>query len=109
MTLEEIEKVASYHFIANRDVVLTKEQYDWLIAEVKRLRVANENHRQTLAGVRDSKTHEQSKQWARDALSGYLEPVESTILKLQEEVHRLRGGSDCYIATRKHDNEGGRG
>jgi len=31
------------------------------------------------------------------------------VKRLREENHRLQGGSDCYIATRKHDNEGGRG
>ena len=31
------------------------------------------------------------------------------VKRLREENDRLQGGSDCYIATRKHDNEGGRG
>jgi hypothetical protein len=48
----------------------------------------------------------------RGVISLWIDDVDwliAEVKRLREENHRLQGGSDCYIATRKHDNEGGRG
>lgn len=65
--------------------VLTYEQ---LKQQLEAMTLKNENHRQTLAGIRsmDPATEgERMQQWASDALSGYTESTEATVKSLTNE------------------------
>lgn len=66
-----------------------RDELNYKESVIQALNDRNANHRQTLAGIRDMQKLEHAQQWAKDALSGYAQPVEATLLELTQENHAL--------------------
>lgn len=69
---------------------------DWVefdpIAEIDRLKAINECHVVTLKGIAEMPISdgERMQLWASDALSGYVETVDESLLRSGDEVNRLK-------------------
>ena len=72
---------------------------------------ARKNHAETLIGIAsmDQSDGKRMRMWAKDGLSGYKEPVESTVLKLSDErnaaAQRAEAAERSLAATERNMNE----
>ncbi len=73
--------------------LIVQEQHEATERGRAQLKAVIKNHADSLRGI--VQLIEQGKvghalQWAKDALSGYTEPIESTVLKLQQQIAELK-------------------
>lgn len=73
--------------------LISQEQHEAAERKRTQLKAVIKNHADSLRGI--VQLIEQGKvdhalQWAKDALSGYTEPIESTVLKLQQQIAELK-------------------